>query len=256
MNIRYCRFCNASLQDIFIDLGVSPLANSYLTQAQLGQMEPFYPLRAYVCNRCFLVQLEEFESPDHIFSSYAYFSSYSDTWLHHARMYTEMIVKRFGLDGQGQVIEIASNDGYLLQYFIARGIPVLGIEPAVNVATVAIEKGIPTLIEFFGENLARRLVTGGTQADLMVGNNVLAHVPLVNDFVRGLKLLLKPRGLITLEFPHLLRLMSENQFDTIYHEHLSYFSFITVEKIFAAHGLESQRRGSGLYPHRYICLVC
>ena len=237
MNIRYCRFCNASLQDIFIDLGVSPLANSYLTQAQLGQMEPFYPLRAYVCNRCFLVQLEEFESPDHIFSSYAYFSSYSDTWLQHARMYTEMIVKRFGLDGQGQVIEIASNDGYLLQYFIARGIPVLGIEPAVNVATVAIEKGIPTLIEFFGENLARRLVTGGTQADLVVGNNVLAHVPRLNDFVSGLKLLLKPRGLITLEFPHLLRLMSENQFDTIYHEHLSYFSFITVEKIFAAHGL-------------------
>jgi 2-polyprenyl-3-methyl-5-hydroxy-6-metoxy-1,4-benzoquinol methylase len=237
MNIRYCRFCNASLQDIFIDLGVSPLANSYLTQTQLGQMEPFYPLRAYVCNRCFLVQLEEFESPDHIFSNYAYFSSYSDTWLQHARMYTEMIVKRFGLDGQSQVIEIASNDGYLLQYFIARGLPVLGIEPAVNVAKVAIEKGIPTLIEFFGENLARRLVTGGTQADLMVGNNVLAHVPLVNDFVRGLKLLLKPRGLITLEFPHLLRLMSENQFDTIYHEHLSYFSFITVEKIFAAHGL-------------------
>lgn len=237
MNIRYCRFCNASLQDIFIDLGVSPLANSYLTQAQLGQMEPFYPLRAYVCNRCFLVQLEEFESPDHIFSSYSYFSSYSDTWLRHARMYTEMIVKRFGLDGQSQIVEIASNDGYLLQYFIARGLPVLGIEPAVNVAKVAIEKGIPTLIDFFGENLARRLVTGGTQADLVVGNNVLAHVPLVNDFVRGLKLLLKPRGLITLEFPHLLRLMSENQFDTIYHEHLSYFSFITVEKIFAAHGL-------------------
>ena len=237
MDIRYCRFCNASLRDIFIDLGASPLANSYLSQAQLEQMEPFYPLRAYVCNRCFLVQLDEFESPDHIFSRYAYFSSYSDIWLQHARMYTDMIVGRFELDNQSQVIEIASNDGYLLQYFMARDIHVLGIEPAVNVANIAIEKGIPTLTEFFGEKLARRLVSEGRQANLVVGNNVLAHVPQLNDFVRGLKILLKPFGLITLEFPHLLRLMAENQFDTIYHEHLSYFSFITIEQIFAAHGL-------------------
>jgi 2-polyprenyl-3-methyl-5-hydroxy-6-metoxy-1,4-benzoquinol methylase len=232
-----CRFCGATLRHTFVDLGMSPLANSYLTPAQLNQMEPFWPLHVYVCERCFLVQLEEFASPEHIFRDYAYFASYSDTWLHHARLFVERALERFGLALNHQVVEIASNDGYLLQYFVAKGIPVLGIEPAVNVAEAAIQKGIPTRVEFFGEDLARRLVAEGIQADLVVGNNVLAHVPKLNDFVRGLKLLLKPHGVITLEFPHLLRLIAENQFDTIYHEHFSYFSLITVEKLFAAHGL-------------------
>jgi 2-polyprenyl-3-methyl-5-hydroxy-6-metoxy-1,4-benzoquinol methylase len=232
-----CRFCGAKLQHIFVDLGMSPLANSYLTPAQLNQMEPFFPLRVYVCEGCFLVQLEEFASPEQIFTEYAYFASYSDTWLHHARSFVEVALERFRLDANHQVVEIASNDGYLLQYFVSKGIPVLGIEPAANVAETAIQKGIPTRIEFFGEALARRLVAEGRQADLVVGNNVLAHVPELNDFVRGLKLLLKPHGVITLEFPHLLRLIAENQFDTIYHEHFSYFSIITLEKLFAAHSL-------------------
>jgi SAM-dependent methyltransferase len=216
---------------------MSPLANTYITPAQLNQMEPFYPLHVYVCERCFLVQLEEFASPEHIFRDYAYFASYSDTWLRHAQLYVEMAIERFGLDAHSQVVEIASNDGYLLQYFIAKGIPVLGIEPAANVAETAIQKGIPTCVEFFGTDTARRLGAEGLQADLIVGNNVLAHVPNLNDFVRGLKLLLQPNGVITLEFPHLLCLMAENQFDTIYHEHFSYFSFSTVEQIFATHGL-------------------
>jgi SAM-dependent methyltransferase len=216
---------------------MSPLANMYITPAQLNQMEPFYPLHVYVCERCFLVQLEEFASPEHIFRDYAYFASYSDTWLRHAQLYVEMAIERFGLDAHSQVVEIASNDGYLLQYFIAKGIPVLGIEPAANVAETAIQKGIPTCVEFFGTDTARRLGAEGLQADLIVGNNVLAHVPNLNDFVRGLKLLLQPNGVITLEFPHLLCLMAENQFDTIYHEHFSYFSFSTVEQIFATHGL-------------------
>jgi SAM-dependent methyltransferase len=232
-----CRFCGASLQHTFVDLGMSPLANAYLTAAQLHQMEPFFPLHVYVCDACFLVQLEEFASPEQIFSEYAYFASYSETWLQHARAFVEMAVERFSLDGNHQVVEIASNDGYLLQYFVAKGIPVLGLEPAANVAESAIQKGIPTRIEFFGEDLARHMVAEDGQADLVVANNVLAHVPRLNDFVRGLKLLLKPRGIITVEFPHLLRLMAENQFDTIYHEHFSYFSLITVEKVFAVHGL-------------------
>jgi SAM-dependent methyltransferase len=232
-----CRFCGASLRHTFVDLGMSPLANTYVTLAQLHQMEPFYPLHVYVCERCFLVQLEEFASPEHIFSDYAYFASYSDTWLRHAQLYVEMAIERFSLNAHSQVIEIASNDGYLLQYFIARGVPVLGIEPAANVAETAIQKGIPTRIEFFGADMAQRLRAEGLQADLIVGNNVLAHVPKLNDFVRGLKILLQPHGVITLEFPHLLCLMAENQFDTIYHEHFSYFSFSTVEQIFAAHGL-------------------
>jgi SAM-dependent methyltransferase len=232
-----CRFCGAGLHHSFVDLGMSPLANTYLTAAQLNQMEPFYPLHVYVCEHCFLVQLEEFASPEHIFSDYAYFASYSDTWLHHAQLYVEMAIERFGLDAHSRVVEIASNDGYLLQYFVAKGIPVLGIEPAANVAETAIQKGIPTRIEFFGADAARHLHAEGLQADLIVGNNVLAHVPKLNDFVRGLKLLLQPHGVITLEFPHLLCLMAENQFDTIYHEHFSYFSFSTVEQIFAAHGL-------------------
>lgn len=237
MNTFKCRFCQLPLKHSFVDLGMSPLANSYLEPAQLNQMEPFYPLHVYVCEHCFLVQLEEFASPEHIFSDYAYFSSYSDTWLQHARSYTEMVVERFGLDKQSQVVEIASNDGYLLQYFVEKGVPVLGIEPAANVAEAAIKKGIPTLRKFFGRKTADELVAEGIRADLLIGNNVLAHVPDLNDFVEGMKILLKPQGVITMEFPHLMRLMAENQFDTIYHEHFSYFSLMTVEKIFAAHGL-------------------
>lgn len=225
------------MKHTFLDLGMSPLANSYLKLSQLNEVEPFYPLRLHVCARCFLVQLEEFASPDQIFSQYAYFSSYSDSWLRHAKSYTDLVVERFALDQQSQVVEIASNDGYLLQYFVALGIPVLGIEPASNVANAAVQKGIPTIVKFFGEETARQLVSGGSRADLIVGNNVLAHVPKLNDFVRGLKILLKPQGVVTMEFPHLMRLMDENQFDTIYHEHFSYFSLLAVEQVFAAHGL-------------------
>jgi SAM-dependent methyltransferase len=232
-----CRFCGNLLRYTFVDLGMLPLANSYLTEVQLNRMEPFLPLHVYVCDGCFLVQLEELASPEQIFSDYAYFASYSETWLQHARVFVELALERFGLGANHQVVEIASNDGYLLQYFVAKGIPVLGIEPAANVAETALQKGIPTRVEFFGEGLARRLIVEGLQADLVVGNNVLAHVPNLNDFVRGLKLLLKPQGTISLEFPHLLRLMAENQFDTIYHEHFSYFSFNTVQKLFSAHGL-------------------
>jgi hypothetical protein len=233
----FCRYCNAPLTITFVDLGMSPLANSYLTESHLTKAEPFYPLHVYVCERCFLVQLEEFESPQHIFSDYAYFSSYSDSWLEHARRYVQMVITGFGLTVKSQVVELASNDGYLLQYFQQQGIPVLGIEPAANVAAVAEKKGIPTLVEFFGQTLARRLVREGLRADLIVGNNVLAHVPDLNDFVGGMKVLLGSRGVITMEFPHLLRLIQENQFDTIYHEHFSYFSFMTVRKVFASHGL-------------------
>jgi 2-polyprenyl-3-methyl-5-hydroxy-6-metoxy-1,4-benzoquinol methylase len=219
----------------FADLGMSPFSNSYLKAAQLNQMEPFYPLHAWVCGSCFLVQLEEFESPEHIFSDYAYFSSYSDSWLKHVEDYADQMIKRFGFNARSHVVEIASNDGYLLQYFVRRGIPVLGIEPAANVAAVAEKKGVPTLVKFFGTETANELAARKKQADLLLGNNVLAHVPDLNDFVRGMARLLKDTGVITMEFPHLLRLMAENQFDTIYHEHFSYFSFLTVEKVFAAH---------------------
>ncbi len=232
-----CRFCETPLKYVFADLGMSPLANSYLKKEQLNQMEPYYPLSVYVCEECFLVQLPEFESPEGIFSDYAYFSSFSDSWLKHAREYTELMIKRFQFDSQSQIIEIASNDGYLLQYFKEKGIPVLGIEPAGNVADVAIEKGIPSHVKFFGTETAKDLVSDNIQADLLLGNNVLAHVPDLNDFVKGLKIALKPDGVITMEFPHLMRLMDENQFDTIYHEHFSYFSFITVRDVFKAHGL-------------------
>ena len=232
-----CRFCGASLRAIIVDLGMSPLANAYLTAEQLHQMEPFYPLRVYVCEQCWLAQLEAFTAPESIFSDYAYFSSYSDSWLQHAQAYVEMAVDRFSLTATSQVVEIASNDGYLLQHFVARGIPVLGIEPAENVAAAAQQRGIQTLVQFFGKGLAKQLVAHGTQADLLIGNNVLAHVPQLNDFVRGLKIALKPHGVITMEFPHLLRLMAEKQFDTIYHEHFSYFSLQTVRAVFAAHGL-------------------
>lgn len=232
-----CRFCSLPLQWVFVDLGMTPFSNSYLKPAQLNQMEPFYPLRCFVCESCFLVQLEEFESPDHIFSDYAYLSSYSDTWLQHARSYCEMMIRGFGLSEKSQVIEIASNDGYLLRNFVDRRIPVLGIEPAANIADIAIQKGIPTLAKFFNEQTALELTANGRKADLLIGNNVLAHVPDLNGFVKGMKVLLGAEGIITMEFPHLVRLIEENQFDTIYHEHFSYFSFITVERVFVHHGL-------------------
>lgn len=232
-----CRFDGKPLQHTFVDLGMSPLSNAFLSPGQLNRAEKFYPLHAYVCEHCGLVQLEQFESPEQIFSDYAYFSSYSDSWLRHVETYTQQMIARFGLDANSQVMEIASNDGYLLQYFQQQGIPVLGIEPAANVATVAEAKGIPTLVKFFGVQTAEALRAQGKQADLLVGNNVLAHVPDLNDFVAGMQRLLKPQGVLTMEFPHLLQLIQQRQFDTIYHEHFSYFSFLTVEKIFAAHGL-------------------
>jgi C-methyltransferase C-terminal domain/Putative zinc binding domain/Methyltransferase domain len=216
---------------------MSPLCESYLDANQLDQMEPFYPLHVYVCAECFLVQLEEYVSPETIFREYAYFSSYSDTWLDHAHAYTEQVIERFRLNRDSWVVEIASNDGYLLQWFVDRGIPVLGIEPAANVASAAIRKGVPTLVKFFGRETAGELTARGQQADLLVGNNVLAQVANLNDFVAGLKILLAPRGVITMEFPHLMRLVEGNQFDTVYHEHFSYFSLLAVERIFAALGL-------------------
>jgi 2-polyprenyl-3-methyl-5-hydroxy-6-metoxy-1,4-benzoquinol methylase len=232
-----CRFCEAPLAHTFVDLGMSPLSNAFIKPENYHAMEPFYPLHAYVCGSCFLVQLEEFESPQQIFSDYAYFSSYSESWLRHAKAYTELMIRRFGFNASHQVMEIASNDGYLLRNFKEHGIPVLGIEPADNVAQTARAAGIPTQTKFFGVKTAKELAASGQQADLLLGNNVLAHVPDVNDFVAGMKIALKRDGVITMEFPHLLQLMANNQFDTIYHEHFSYFSFVTVEKIFAKHGL-------------------
>jgi SAM-dependent methyltransferase len=236
MTTTTCRFCAAPVDSVFADLGMSPLANSYLPPERANGMEPFYPLRALVCAKCFLVQLEEFETPEAIFSDYAYFSSYSSSWLEHSRRYAEQMAKRLGLGPESHVVEIASNDGYLLQFFHDRQIPVLGIEPAANVAKVALQKGIPTLVEFFGRETAFSLAEESA-ADLLLGNNVLAHVPDLNDFVGGMKILLKPGGVITMEFPHLMRLVAENQWDTIYHEHFSYFSFLTVSRVFQAHGL-------------------
>lgn len=233
-----CRSCGAALNHTFVDLGMSPLANSYIRPEQLSRMEAFYPLHAYVCEKCLLVQLEQFSSPHDIFSDYAYFSSFSDSWLAHAKAYVDMMANRFRLDQRTKVVEIASNDGYLLKNFVARRIPVLGIEPAANVADVAIKNGINTKVAFFGEKTALDLKEDGWSADLIIGNNVLAHVPDLNDFVKGLKLLLKPSGMITMEFPHLLQLMKYSQFDTIYHEHFSYFSFLSVEQVFARHGMK------------------
>ena len=234
-----CRFCGTELNKTFINLGMSPLANSYIPMDRADEGQMTYPLHVYVCEKCFLVQLSEFESPNDIFSDYAYFSSYSTSWLKHARDYTDYMCQRFGFDSNSQVMEIASNDGYLLQYFKEKKIPVLGIEPAKNVAKVAIEeKGVPTISEFFGEACAKKLIAAGTKADLLLGNNVLAHVPDINDFISGMKLLLAENGVITMEFPHLLQLMKQNQFDTIYHEHFSYLSFITVKEMFAKHGLK------------------
>lgn len=232
-----CRFCRAPLTRSFADLGMSPLANAYVKPERAHAMEPFYPLHAYVCGRCWLVQLEEFESPQQIFGDYSYFSSYSDSWLKHAERYTTAMIERFSIDKHWQVVEVASNDGYLLQYFKRQGIPVLGVEPAANVAKVAVAAGIPSVVKFFGTRTASELAAAGQKADLLIGNNVLAHVPDLNDFVKGLKIALKEHGIVTMEFPHLLRLIAENQFDTIYHEHFSYFSFLTVENVFAAHGL-------------------
>ena len=232
-----CLSCGAALRHTFVDLGLSPLCESYVTEEKLNQPEPFYPLHVWVCDECFLVQLEEYVSPEEIFTEYAYFSSYADSWVEHMRRYADMITARLGLTKKSLVVEVASNDGYLLQHFVKKGIPVLGIEPAANVAAVAQAKGIRTRVEFFGSESARRLAAEGLQADLICGANVLAQVPRPNDFVQGLQILLKPGGVITIEFPHLLRLMAESQFDTIYHEHFSYFSFLSAERIFAAQGL-------------------
>ena len=232
-----CRFCNELLTNIFVDLGTSPLSNAFLKKEMLDNVEKKFPLCAYVCDNCFLVQLPEFEKPENIFEDYAYFSSYSCTWLEHAKNYVSMMIKKFGFNEKSLVLEIASNDGYLLQFFKEKNVPILGIEPALNVAKVAKEKGIPTLTKFFSVDTANELRKEGKLADLIVGNNVLAHVPNLNEFVKGLKILLKSTGVITLEFPHILQLIQKNQFDTIYHEHFSYFSLLTLRKIFSFHGL-------------------
>jgi SAM-dependent methyltransferase len=232
-----CRFCAAPLATTFVDLGMSPLCQTHVEASQLQAMEPFYPLHAYVCGHCFLVQLPASVSSETLFTEYAYFSSYSTTWVEHSRTYAEMAIERFSLGPSSLVMEIASNDGYLLQHFLPAGVPVLGIEPAANVAQAAVAKGIPTTTRFFGLGTAGEIASEHGRPDLLIGNNVLAHVPDLNDFVAGMKRLLAPRGVITMEFPHLERLMAGNQFDTIYHEHFSYFSFITVEQVFAQHGL-------------------
>ena len=232
-----CRFCATELQHTVVDLGMSPLCESYVTAEQLNHMEPYYPLHVYVCHRCFLVQVREYVSPEAIFREYAYFSSFSDSWLAHVRGYVNMITERLALTPASRVVELGSNDGYLLQYFVAKGIPVLGVEPARNVAAAAMARGVRTVTEMFGRQTAAGLVASGHQADLLCGANVLAQVSDLNDFVGGMRLLLKPGGVATVEFPHLMRLIEENQFDTIYHEHFSYFSLISAERVFAAHGL-------------------
>jgi len=232
-----CRFCGAPLDTTFVDLGLSPLANSYVKPEDAGKGEIFLPLHVLLCESCFLVQLPEEERPEEIFSDYAYFSSFSESWLAHCERYAGQVVQRFSLGTDSLVVELASNDGYLLQYFQKLGIPVQGVEPAANVAKAAIEKGIPSRVEFFGTETAQRMAAEGIQASLLVGNNVLAHVPNLNDFVGGMKIVLAADGVLTMEFPHLLRLMDDGQFDTIYHEHYSYFSFTTVREVFAHHGL-------------------
>ena len=232
-----CRFCAAPLETTFVDLGMMPLAQNFRSANQLDQMEAFYPLHAFVCSKCLLVQLKEYVSPVDIFCDYAYFSSYSSSWLAHAERFCREAVRRFDLTAEHQVVEIASNDGYLLQYLVEAGIPVLGIEPAMNVARVANEKGIPTLNQFFNTATAKALVADGVRADLLIGNNVLAHVPDLHELVEAMKIVLADHGVISMEFPHLARLIEQNQFDTIYHEHYSYFSFLVVQKVFAAHGL-------------------
>jgi SAM-dependent methyltransferase len=233
-----CRFCNNKLEYSVIDLGMSPLCQKHVKPENANNMEKFYPLHAYICEHCWLMQLEEFATPDEIFADdYAYFSSYSESWLEHARQYTEQMTRRFKLDANSLVAEIASNDGYLLQWFVRKGIPVLGIDPAANVANAAREKGVRTEVEFFGKNTALKLAKKYGKADLLLGNNVLAHVPDINDFVVGMKKMLNTNGIITMEFPHLQKLIEGNQFDTIYHEHFSYLSFVAVNRIFAHHGI-------------------
>ncbi len=236
--LKTCRFCGTPLNRSFVDLGLSPLCETYPSEADLHRGEMYYPLHAYICDHCLLVQLEAYESPENIFGDYAYFSSYSDSWLKHCENYCAKMKSRFGLNEKSFVVEVASNDGYLLQYFVKAHVPVLGIEPAANVAKVAIEKGVPSLTRFFGVAVASELAAQGRCADLVLGNNVLAQVPDLNDFVEGLKILLKPNGVLTLEFPHLQRLIERNEFDTIYHEHFSYFSLLTTEMILAAHGMK------------------
>jgi len=232
-----CRFCGTPLTHTFTDLGVQPPCENFLSAQQLNQMEAFYPLHVFVCEECLLVQLQEYVSPETIFTEYAYFSSYSDSWLAHAKAYTDEVVERFQLGPDSLTVELASNDGYLLQYFVQKGLPVLGIEPAANVAREAERKGVPSLVKFFGRETAAELVAAGKQADLIVGNNVFAHVPDLCSFTEGMKMLLKPGGVVTLEFPHLMRLIDGNQFDTIYHEHFSYFSFLTACRVLAKFGL-------------------
>jgi SAM-dependent methyltransferase len=232
-----CRFCRNPIRRTVVDLGMSPLCESYVEAARLDDMEPFYPLHVRICDSCFLVQLRAYVPPEEIFTEYAYFSSYSTSWLEHARRYADMISERLRLGRDKLVVELGSNDGYLLQAFVDRGIPVLGIEPAGNVAEVAVERGVPTEVAFFGADTARRLAAEGRRADLLVANNVLAQVPDLNDFVAGMRLLLAPAGVVTIEVPHLLRLLDRNQFDTIYHEHYSYFSLGTLQRILSAHGL-------------------
>lgn len=232
-----CRFCDAELAHSFCDLGAQPLSNAFLSAAQLEAVEPHYPLHARVCARCFLVQVPAYARPEELFSDYAYFSSYAESWMEHARSFARDAVRRFALGRRSLVVEIASNDGYLLQNFVAQDIPVLGIEPARNVAAAASEKGVKTLTRFFGRDLAREMAAAGQAADLLIGNNVLAHVPEINDFVAGLKLVLKPGGTLVMEFPHLARLIDECQFDTIYQEHFSYLSLGSAAAILEAHGI-------------------
>jgi SAM-dependent methyltransferase len=232
-----CRFCRCKIDQVFVDLGISPLSNAFLTKKDLKELEKRFPLKAFVCKNCFLVQLPEFETPENIFSDYVYFSSYSKSWLKHVENYVDMISEKIKLEKDNLVVELASNDGYLLQFFKKKGIPVKGIEPAANVAKVAENKGIETIVEFFGEKLAKKLVNKEEKADLIIGNNVLAHVPDINDFVKGISILLKTNGIINIEFPHLLQLIRHCQFDTIYHEHFSYLSLNTVKKIFEFHNL-------------------
>ncbi len=237
-HVGLCRLCSSPLVHTFVDLGMSPPCESFVAADAANDVEPFYPLHAFVCDECFLVQLQEYVAPENIFTEYAYFSSFSDSWVAHAKRYCDMVIERFALGESSFVVELASNDGYLLQHFLTSNIPILGIEPAVNVAKVAIGKGIPTLTEFFNEALATDMAARGQKADLIIGNNVLAQVPDINDFVAGMKALLKPEGVITLEFPHIEKLIEENQFDTIYHEHFSYFSLLTIEKMARRHGLK------------------
>ncbi|MEP7145903.1 MAG: class I SAM-dependent methyltransferase [bacterium] len=233
-----CRFCNNNLGFVFIDLYNSPPSNSFLTKEQLSDEEKYFPLKIFVCENCFLVQAGEYKKANEIFDKdYIYFSSYSKSWLKHCEDYAEKIISRFGINNESLVMEIASNDGYLLQFFNNKNIPVLGIEPTAGTAKVAVTKGINTIVEFFSESFAKRLITQNSKADLLIGNNVLAHVPDINDFVKGLKIALKQDGVITMEFPHLQKLVEENQFDTIYHEHFSYLSLTTVDNIFDVHGL-------------------